>query len=236
MCAATSNRQLCSRWDRMIANDSPRGTSTPICFLAMSTRRRANRRHQLMRFASVPTGTGGWTRRATLILVLAATFHLFLAAIPDSMGDLLSYRVWTRALVHGGLTEAYWPPSAPANAPELRPVVDYPPVFPYLLWALVSGLASASGALLNHDWLLDLLTRLLLSVAGLLTAVLIYGEARRVSPAGAELLLGAVALNPALVFNTAYWGQADAIWVLLLIVALLALARGHPEWAWTAVA
>lgn len=172
------------------------------------------------------------SRRATAILVLAAALHVVLAALPESMGDVFDYRQWTRALARGGLVEAYWP--APADPAEYNRAVDYPPLLPYLLWGLGRGLGAVSSAALQSDWWLDRLIRLLMSAASLLTAVLIYREARRVSPGEAELSLGLVALNPALAFDTAYWGQADALWVMLLVVALLGLARGRPAWGWAA--
>lgn len=40
------------------------------------------------------------------------------------------------------------------------------------------------------------------------------------------------ALNPGVVFNTAFWGQHDAIWALFVFGSLWLLHRGRPELSW----
>jgi hypothetical protein len=175
------------------------------------------------------------SRRALAILSASALLQIAVATLPDTMGDLLSYRTWTRTLAAEGLAAAYWPPPAPADSARFSPPVDYPPLFPYTLWAVGKGLRAVSAEALRDDRLLDFLIRLPLVVAMLLLACVVYWEARRVAPGVADLALALVALNPGLLFDTAYWSQADAPWALLVAVALVALVRGRPEWSWAAM-
>ena len=184
--------------------------------------------------AGQPISRGERTR-VLAILLAAGLLQIAVAALPDTMGDLQQYRTWVRTLVEGGLAAAYWPPPL-ADPSTIRPPLDYPPVFPYLLWALGHGLAALAPGWLAHDRLLDFAIRLPLVLANLLLAGLVYAEARRVVPGRAVLVLGLVALNPALLFDTAYWGQADALLTLLVVLAFFSLVRARPEWAWVAAA
>jgi len=174
--------------------------------------------------------------RPRLVLLLSGSIQLALASVPDTMGDALQYRLWTRTMAREGLAEAYWPrPTTAALTSYAPPPVDYPPLLPYVLWMVGHGLAQISPQALASDRLLDFLIRLPLCAANLLLALLVYGEARRVAGASTAFLPGLVALNPALIFDTAYWGQADALCAVLVVAAAVALVRGRPEWSLAAV-
>ncbi len=167
-------------------------------------------------------------KRLGVILLSSAVLQVGLASIPDQMGDLLSYRQWTRELTTAGLTESYWPPDAPD--PVARPAVDYPPVFPYLLWGLGHTLAAVAPPALESDRTLDFLVRLLLVGFNLALAALLY-EAHGRSAAG--LASAALyALNPAVLFDSAYWGQTDGVCAFLVVAALVLFGRGRPIESW----
>ena len=156
-----------------------------------------------------------------------------IATLPDTRGDLLLYRLWTRTLVQEGLAAAYWPP----KSTRFHPKIDYPPLIPYLLSGVGHGLHAVSpDALERNDRLLDFLIRVPFCAANLLLALLVYSETRRVAPGAANLALGLIALNPAIIFDTAYWGQADAPYALLVAAGLVSLVRGRPEWSWVGIA
>ncbi|HEY3119287.1 MAG TPA: hypothetical protein VGL15_01595 [Vicinamibacteria bacterium] len=150
-----------------------------------------------------------------LVLALAAVLQFSLSALPDTMGDLLFYRLWTRNLAQGGLTEAYWPAAAGFDPP-----VDYPPVFPYVLRALAAVLPAR---VLASDRMLDFAIRVPLVTANLAVGLLLARESWR---AAAFFLF-----NPAVLFHTCYWGQADALWTLLVLASLSMLADGRIEWS-----
>ncbi|MFN8094410.1 MAG: glycosyltransferase 87 family protein [Vicinamibacteria bacterium] len=172
-------------------------------------------------------------RRAAVVLGVSAAIQIALCALPDTMGDLLQYRHWCRTLAADGLAAAYWPPDT-ARSPVYGPV-DYPPLVPYALWGLGRGLAATAPALLASDRWLDFWIRLPGCAALLLLAGLVGSETRRFAPGRADLAIAAVALNPALVFDTAYWGQTDSLCALAIAAAMVALVRGRPELAWAAL-
>ncbi len=177
------------------------------------------------------------TRRAAVILVVSALVQVALATIPATMSDLLEYRSWARQLTRVGLAGAYWPVQTTAESGPFTLPIDYPPLLPYVLSAIGRLVHAVSPeALEKNDRLLDFLIRLPLVASSLFLALVVYRETRRTVPGAAPLALALVALNPAIVFDTAYWGQADAPCALLVTASFVALVRGRPEWAWAAIA
>jgi Gpi18-like mannosyltransferase len=174
-------------------------------------------------------------RKGVAILAGSAAIQVAVATIPATMGDLVQYRSWTRTLTSDGLAAAYWHPTFSVDSLPFNPPIDYPPLFPYALSALGHALQALSPAALGNDWLLDFLIRVPLIVSSLLLALLVYLEVRRFAPSAADLALALVAFNPALIFATAYWGQADAPCALFILASVVALVRGRPEWAWAAL-
>lgn len=169
------------------------------------------------------------------MLGAAAAIQVMLATIPDTMGDLLQFRTWARTLTSDGLSAAYWPTAVSVDPLRPNSPIDYPPLLPYGLSALGHALQALSPTALANDWLLDFLIRLLFVLANLLLGLLVYLEVSRFAPSAADLALALVAFNPAVIFATAYWGQADAVCALLVAASLVALVRGQPEWAWAAL-
>lgn len=167
------------------------------------------------------------------MLAASALLQVALATLPDGMGDMLVNRLWMRALTEQGLAAAYWPTAA---ADPMGLAVNYPPLFPYLLAALGTLVKTLAPAAWADDRLLDVLVRLPLIAFNLLLAVVVYAEARRTAPERADLACALVALNPALIFDTACWGQPDALHSLLAVLSLVALARGRPEASWVLLA
>jgi Gpi18-like mannosyltransferase len=177
-------------------------------------------------------------KRLLPVLAVSLALQLLVATFPDTRADLLAYRQWTRSLVAQGLVASYWPdPGSRAESSYEQPPVDYPPVFPYVLWLLGRALSAVDPASLARGGArLDFLLRAPLVLAnGLIGATLFVALRRR---AGAAMAAGVAALfllSPAVIFDTAYWGQADSL-CALFVVAGLALAARRPEWACAALA
>lgn len=166
--------------------------------------------------------------RVALLFAGSAVLQVLVATIPDAMGDLLSYRLWSRSVAERGVVAAYLPADAAAPAP-----VDYPPLIPLLL----APLGAADRALRMPDHALDTLIRLVFVLASLLLAWLLHQDLRdRLGPAAAAQAAALYLFHPGVVFDTAYWGQADAVSTLFVVGTAVALRRERPEWAWVAFA
>jgi hypothetical protein len=175
------------------------------------------------------------TKRLAFLLLASALAQLCLAQLLDEMGDLRLYRLWTLRLVRSGLVAAYWPPEpASAAASPRYSAIDYPPVFPYVLLTTARIYRFLVPGALHQMREVEFAVRLPLILAHLLSAVIVFYEARRLAGVKAgELAAAAVALNPALIFDTGYWGQADALLMLLALLAVALAARGRLNWAWS---
>ena len=125
---------------------------------------------------------------------------------------------------------------------------DYPPGYFIVLWLLskVYAIMPVSGDA-AHGWaVLRAFVKMPAIVMDLVNAGVVYAIARRfATPAIALLAAGFLALNPAAIYTSAYWGQVDSVsWGLVLIAVWLLLRAGDDRtktrprvvWAWLALA
>jgi Gpi18-like mannosyltransferase len=107
---------------------------------------------------------------------------------------------------------------------------DYPPLMLYVWWAM-GRMALLLGLDLNSDVTLHRLLKLPACAADLFIAIALYVEGRRL--VGSKRAVGACALwflNPVSIYNSAFWGQVDALHSGLVLVGLILLNRGR--WCW----
>jgi dolichyl-phosphate-mannose-protein mannosyltransferase len=175
-------------------------------------------------------------RRLGWILLASALLQVGLASIPDQMGDLTVYVRWTQSLAREGLEESYWPEDSTRVTASYP--VDYPPVYPYMLWLLGRSVARIGPDLLDDDIALGFLIRVFLVGVNLALSALLWVAFRaRGGGAGqaAPLVAALYAFNPVVLFDTAYWGQADAVCAIFIVAAVVASERGRPVPAWVAL-
>ncbi|CAN5679362.1 hypothetical protein BH18CHL1_BH18CHL1_05590 [soil metagenome] len=182
-----------------------------------------------------PRHTRAFGTVAALVIVLAAGLALRLTIayilFPGSgfETDLASYTSWALTLAEVG----------PGRFYEVVTFADYPPAYLYILWPLgllaqalapFSGgdAAAATGALIQ-----------LPSIAAdvgvaLLLFRMIAAWSGRPGREAARLGIFAAALymfNPLTWYDSALWGQTDAVGALVMLVGLGLLLRGHSEGA-----
>ncbi|MBO4886183.1 MAG: glycosyltransferase family 39 protein, partial [Clostridia bacterium] len=107
---------------------------------------------------------------------------------------------------------------------------DYPPGYMLILWpfGLIRGLFGIAYNSRLH-WLLVKLPPIACDV---LTGLFLAKISReKLGESGAAWLGAAYLLNPAVVFNSAIWGQVDSVLTLLLLVSVYCAARR--EWRWS---
>ena len=172
--------------------------------------------------------------------VVAAGFVLRLALISDRgfTTDISTFEFWATSLAEHGFAHFY------AGAG----FADYPPGYLYVLAALghvweAFFKAGDSG----HYVVLALLVKVPAIVADACVGILLYSVTRRFALTGWALGASALyLLNPAVIFNSAAWGQVDSVAAGLALLAIYCLLRsdhGAPDridwWvvaAWPAIA
>ncbi|HRI56790.1 MAG TPA: glycosyltransferase 87 family protein, partial [Anaerolineae bacterium] len=177
-----------------------------------------------------------------LLLAAAAAVRLLLLPLPDPFdADLSTF--WLPWMAYGaehGLAQLYQ---------HGQPLVNYPPLY----LALLVGLGKLYGLLVpgfEYTPLQSVLIKLSAVVADLAITALIYAAALRMTARDASapsvsmkdgervrwfplLAAGLWALNPAMIYVSAFWAQVDSIHTLWMMAALLA-AMGR-RWSWSGV-
>jgi len=180
-----------------------------------------------------PIGRGLPLDPATLVLVLIvlgvvlrvviAGPYLPFSGLRNDVGD---FAIWANRMAAAGPGEFYQPGY----------LADYPPGYMYVLWVLgaiarflqpIVGVAITPGLVKIPGILAD---------AGVAWLLFVYarrfGDGWLGSWSGERLGLVAAVIylfNPGTIFDSAVWGQVDAVGTLVLLASLYALARGWTE-------
>lgn len=154
------------------------------------------------------------------ILLVFIGFGIRLAAFAINMPflvDVGTFQAWAAMLYDGGLSNFYYSDA----------FTDYPPVYMYVLWVVgairhVFGLAFFSP-------MFNLVTFMPAIISDVITGLLIYNLCRQVFEDDSDNTPFWIALaylaNPAVIINSAVWGQVDSIHTLLLFLALYAVSK-----------
>lgn len=212
-------------WPRSFsALPSPRVRSAPLSVppaavrLSGPSRTRSSRSRRLVDAVSSERG------RLVTLLVAALVVRLPLVVLTPGY-DVRDYKVWARTVGETGIGGAY-----AAEMPPGIPWINYPPVHLHVLRATAWLYAALRPDGAWDDQLLAALLKLTPVAAELALGLLLYRYVRRhISAALALPAAAALLFNPALIWNTAYWGGIDAFHSLLLAAALFAAATGRPR-------
>lgn len=173
-------------------------------------------------------------RGVALVLLVALSLRLLLALTPGYVADVRDFAVWSWKAATMGVERIYlwvdgvWP-------------TNYPPLLPYIFQAVglffqraISPDFLYPGEEINaiHRYLL----RLPVIFADLLTAVLIFRAVHKRKGFRLSLLVTISYLfNPAILFDSAYWGQMDALHSLLILLSITLLDEGRIAWSWVSI-
>ncbi|MFM8412200.1 MAG: hypothetical protein ACKOCT_18215, partial [Alphaproteobacteria bacterium] len=173
----------------------------------------------LWRYARLPADVPLRERLALdgiLLALLAA--KLLVAPIWQYKIDIGAYQAWAMKLAAEGPARFY----APGY------FADYPPGYMYVLWWI--GLAARALSVGASGFVT--LIKLPALLADLAVARLIFSRLRGAGKRLAWLGAMAFALNPALVLDSAVWGQTDSVLALLCLFAFFAQGERRYELAW----
>ncbi len=124
--------------------------------------------------------------------------------------DLLYYIRWSTGLHEGGLFNAY------EYLSQGNFALDYPPLFLFPLYIVGFFTKNPEIIASNSDYMLALkMFQILFDVA---IIPLIYWAFHKKSEIMSLIACGLWAINPAMIINSAYWGQTDSLMIMLLFV------------------
>jgi len=163
------------------------------------------------------------TRPEIFLLLGTLILQLLVAAIPDPFPggsiqtDIDDYRNWCRVLVLQGLEAAYWG--------DVIPLIDYPPLIPYLYFSWGWLIHSLSPEVFLSNNALNFLIKIPALICNVLISYLLLLECKSRNIALNKTALLALFVNLPLIFDTSYWGQTDSVVCLLLLSSLLMLQK-----------
>lgn len=106
---------------------------------------------------------------------------------------------------------------------------DYPPFNIYIFW-LFGSISNALSVFGTEAF--TYIMKLPANLFDLATAFVIFAFVRKHAAFKYALLAAALyAFNPAVIFNTAVWGQFDAIYTFFLVLSLYLVLNHKPKWA-----
>ena len=168
-----------------------------------------------------------WARRDQVALGLglltALLIRIPLLPMEGLRGDIDQFVVWVHGIATGGLANAY------------DQDVAFPPVMTYVFGALAALDPAFRTVTDASDSWIRVAMKLPATLADFGLALVVAYALRR-HPRWAVLAALGVALHPAVIYLSAWWGQLDSIYVLAAAIALLLAWEGHPIGAAVALA
>jgi Gpi18-like mannosyltransferase len=127
--------------------------------------------------------------------------------------DIGTFKAWATALAEKGPRSFYGEGFA-----------DYLPGYLYILWVI----GEIHSYVRFNDQAFLFALKLPAVIADLVTAWLVFVIARRFNPAIALPVSASYLLNPGIIFNSSFWGQADAVGGVFALAGLATLGQISP--------
>ncbi len=147
------------------------------------------------------------TNHYLLIILLGLISRIFFMANYGHSTDMSCFKSWAQDLYLHGLSNFY----------SLDTFKDYPPGYMYILYLI--------GAIKNHFTLTDteftFLIKLPAVIFDIATSILVYKFSSK--HLGSKLsfwIALSYVLNPAVIFNSAVWGQVDSIYTFFIFISI----------------
>jgi len=158
-----------------------------------------------------------------VLLLLSVLLRVLLFAVPGAEGDLYYFGQWFNAAADSGPRSFY-----NTNWSDYGILFcDYVPFNVYLFW--IFGSLAKAFSLFGTPALVYLI-KLLPTLFDAATAFLIFTFVRKRFDFKMSLVTAAVyAFNPAVIFDSAVWGQVDAVYTFFLLLSLMLLLKSKPK-------
>ena len=171
-----------------------------------------------------------------LMAGVALAVYLPLATTTGYWGDIEIYMAWTWQATHSGIHSVYAPSFV--APPNTTPLLLYPfrlagEVF-RALWS--PSFPPPWLDRTNQGYLRFLLRLPALASTGLIAAAAYKLVLKHWGKRWALIAVAAYLFNPAVVFESAYYGQTGAVHSLFMLLAVAGLTEGYPGWGWVALA
>jgi len=175
---------------------------------------------------NIRPGINNWfaIRRNQHLAIALAVFvsfviRMYLSQFEGYGYDIWIFKTWSRAVYYTGFAHFY---------DGIRS--DYPPFYIYFLWAIGTFYKSFISFSFDIDSpVFTFLIKMPAMIADISTAFLIFLIVRRYGSFRlAFLSMISYSFNPAIMYNSAIWGQVDSVYTLFFMLALMQLVSDKP--------
>jgi hypothetical protein len=164
-----------------------------------------------------------WAPSFVGLLALGIVVRVALWPTPGLPGDLDQFVLWVHGIATGGLANAY------------DQNLSFPPVMVFV-WGVLAAVEPAFRTVTTAaDPAIRAIMKTPASLADLGLGLVVAWHLRS-TPRWALLGAAAIALHPAVIDVSAWWGQYESIYVLGGVIAFALAVRGHSLWAAAALA
>ncbi|PWB52563.1 MAG: hypothetical protein C3F06_08395 [Candidatus Methanoperedenaceae archaeon] len=154
-----------------------------------------------------------------LALFVSFLIRIYLSQVEGHVNDIWFFKTWSRGIYYTGFAHFY---------DGLRS--DYPPFYIYFLWAIGTFYKSfISFSFDINSPFFTFLIKLPAMTADILTAFLIFLIVRRYGRFRlAFLSMISYSFNPAIIYDSAIWGQVDSVYTLFFMLSLMLFFSDKP--------
>jgi Gpi18-like mannosyltransferase len=154
-----------------------------------------------------------------LAILISLIARMYLSQFDGYGFDISLFKIWSRGVHLTGFSNFYH---------DVRS--DYPPFYIYILWVVGAFYKIFVSSSFNLDSpIFTVLLKMPAIIADIVTALLIFRIVKKHSDFKiAYLSMIAYAFNPAIIYDSAIWGQVDSIYTLFLIMAIMFFVSDKP--------
>lgn len=156
-----------------------------------------------------------------ITLTISLLIRIYLSQFDGYKNDIFDFKLWSQGIYNIGSANFY------------RSVAsDYPPFYIYILWLVGAIYKLLSPSFDAGTTLFTILIKLPANIADIFTALLIFKILRKYADfKTAYFGMAIYAFNPAIIYNSAIWGQVDSINTFLMLLAIMLMISDRLELA-----
>jgi dolichyl-phosphate-mannose-protein mannosyltransferase len=164
-----------------------------------------------------------------VIFALSVSFiiRIYLSQYDGYWSDVLAFKQWSHGVYYNGILNFY------SSTPS-----DYPPFYIYILWIVGVFYKLLFSFSFNIDTtLFTILIKAPANIMDIVTSFLIFSIVKKYSSFRiAYLSMIFYAFNPAIIYDSAVWGQVDSVNTLFILLALMLIVSDKLELAGVSMA
>ncbi|SNQ59170.1 hypothetical protein [Candidatus Methanoperedens nitratireducens] len=160
------------------------------------------------------------------LILMSLIVRIYLSQFEGYSSDIWYFKIWSRAAYYNEFQDFYssvWS--------------DYPPFYIYVLWFVGFIYSFFSSSFDINTTIFTILIKSPANIIDIITSFLIFIIVKKYAEFRTALLIMLSYLfNPAIIYNSAVWGQVDSINTIFILLTLFFMVSGKLELAGISVA